>query len=815
MTLEWIAATLNPKDVAPHPNFSTNAPSPEALFALLVQMRISDFDRLRNKDTESRLASTSSPLVDEDDVKDAIVDAARTAINAETTVMGASRLRDLGLSQDLDLGCAVAAILFSSVFLAEQDNHDVLFSGLYEIRRRLRDVDPRSRPDVQLLKAVVSQQIAFRRLEVGEQGAGEAKEALDALAGLDADNLMPPGGLAEDPRKPTNTLGLVLDELYAVADAHVANEEMREDRSSVAWQRIVTRPAPYLGLLEDRTASRSLERYLHEVFERITRSSTTTYLADPVDNPIYAGLIHCELYGNAPHAVRWRSVLGRLRLLRAGTIEDDSRLWLRTEAIRLLRHSDDTKSLELALRYTRSDGPLEAIRLDAQQIVRHRLERSRLRRVELAVLNAAAHLLGRDEASKALRAVMECITDGLATRAWRWEERSVQLESAWTAAVNLAGPGEMLDDVACRLLAAAKDVSEGEQLVVGALTRAALAIEWDGVADETRGAWARWLEDSTSSVAVAMAESVGPRIGLEPQVGSETRSIIAQAAALVNRYIRTEVLPTPAEMTGYAEEIANDLEERRRAAVQGTYLRSSVSTCEIAVGFAQYFDVGSLWDPIVSFLVDPKVGRHEKASTLERLARWRGEVPSDVVSRLGDNLQTLLAQVSSDPFDSGIVPFPEAIRLGARYGLIDDVDLLNLIASLGGMEETAQRVEAARTLSLILQTREVEDWMFVVVLQLTHDMEALVRAEAGRAAACVLGRSSKYRQAMGDRLRDLLSQDGLVVPVLVLRGLQDDAVIRADIPDELIAKVRQLAQSHPARGVRLQAEAMLMAAELQ
>ncbi len=55
-----------------------------------------------------------------------------------------------------------------------------------------------------------------------------------------------------------------------------------------------------------------------------------------------------------------------------------------------------------------------------------------------------------------------------------------------------------------------------------------------------------------------------------------------------------------------------------------------------------------------------------------------------------------------------------------------------------------------------------------------------------------------------DALKDLLAEDGMLVPLLVLRGLTK---LGTPVSGELTETIQQIARAHPSFGVRVQASA--------
>ena len=96
--------------------------------------------------------------------------------------------------------------------------------------------------------------------------------------------------------------------------------------------------------------------------------------------------------------------------------------------------------------------------------------------------------------------------------------------------------------------------------------------------------------------------------------------------------------------------------------------------------------------------------------------------------------------------------------------------------------------------------------VLALALPLARDDDVEVRANAGRALAVLARPEEPLAAAALRRLTELLGEDGLLAPLLVLRAL-------ADVPDDLPAAVRrqieELAAQHPSRSVRTEAGRLL------
>jgi hypothetical protein len=224
----------------------------------------------------------------------------------------------------------------------------------------------------------------------------------------------------------------------------------------------------------------------------------------------------------------------------------------RAEGLRLFRHAEDPKSLDKLVNYTRTDGPLEALKQDAERVIEQRSSPPRLRTVELTILSAAAEVLDGELASRGLGGVLEYIGAGVPAFTQRWEADSVRLERAWQAAVSLSIPSGRLGEASSRLLSAVQDAPPDDWLLQQALTRVSATINWEDVPSEVCSSWREWLESSDSEMAKSLWRAVGPELATPGiSFGKEEPSLEDVGAALNLVLTTGEAIPAR-----YAEEAA-------------------------------------------------------------------------------------------------------------------------------------------------------------------------------------------------------------------------------------------------------------------
>ena len=797
--LDWIAALLNPSDVAPHPNFmDAELVTPPSLLALLVQQRLRDFERLAKIGLTS--ADSEVSVLNPDPVQAELVLLARASFDVSRQREGAEGLRTLAANRSLEPGARAAACLMAAVAFSELDEHPQLLDDLIALDRSLGDHPP---PDVRLIKAVIVQQAAMRKAELGQSSAHEALRALELLDGLRAQDFSVFRTSKGVSWRSSQTMSQILISLRATSESHAAT--VRREVMFRDWRRFVRAPAPVLPLRVERAANSANWEFVKQQFAQESGSTTRTLFSeDPIEPPCYSVLLHYELMGDLGRSREWRTRLGMIRVLRWVAGAGDDVVPAYQDAVRLFRQAEDLDSLDHALRLVRARGPLESLARDARQVIRNRLQPDTLRLSDLAVLAAAAPVLPRTEARRALSGVLEALDVFLPAKGRGVQLYAVRADRGWTAAVALATTARRQDDVAAALLKAAEQ-APADELLERALVRAAWGLEWEGVSRATLSKWRRWLEQAASAISFAMRDVIGTQLGVGVGFDQSEPLTLDRIASLLNASIGSREVPPRAIVKRSASIVSQALRDTQQQARSGVYSFGPASTADIAAGIGLYWTASEVWEPLAELLSDPAVNPGDKSAALDRLAEPDASVPGEFVSAIQSALPDVLDATVLDPFSESFTPLPSGLRFAARHGLLDDNALHARVFELVASPLTAARAEATRTLSLMARLRDVSGWVTVLALVLSADRDALVKAEAGRCLATLAGRSKYMTASIQRRLDELLRSDGLLVPLLVLRGLSDQRALGPPLLDTIQA----IARSHPAHGVRIQAEAVL------
>ena len=482
-----------------------------------------------------------------------------------------------------------------------------------------------------------------------------------------------------------------------------------------------------------------------------------------------------------------------------------TRHWSISEAIRLLRQADAREPLEDLLRWVRAQGPTSALVEEARHIL-NRSDSLLSTRCDLAVLASAADLLSANELAMALNKVeayrrqpgARLAQDGLVS----WAKEDV----AWRAVASIV-PGSQRDTPVAESLRNSLTVDRNKNEAASFAFQSVIeALDWAKVSSSEKDHWRSWASDETEFSQLSLRMTVFDALD-----GVARHSVVGRPTGLdlAARLIWESsqgIEPLPNEVAEAVEACRTRLEDVRGSAAAGSYGFGGFSPADLAVAIATLLGRYELWDPILELLADPTVAADDKSPALDRLAATRPTLPDQHLSRLAQIDLTILGGQSMGLTNQPALPLsPAALRFAMAYRLIDHPGVVAAIAELTGFGRLDGKVEAARSIGLAGADETTSDWAVSVLLQLSHDGDPVVRAEAGRALGRLHERFPDLSLVVGKRLRELIEEDGILVPVLVLRGL----LLSGSLPWELQSVVHDVSKSHPARSVRELARELL------
>lgn len=794
MTLaNWAAALLSPRSVTPHQNFaSTDVVTPPGLLGIVIQGRDHELSELS--------ARMSAPMTDSET---RLIETAKSAFRSDTIREGATGLREIALHNSDEPGVVLSASLLASVILCELDRHEDALSMLEVVLARHAPL-PDDHDGI-FWKAVLLQQQAIRLSEIGEDSSNHVDEVRRLLRLVNPSTM---GKYLTSQGSLWGPVGTNREMVQAITEANSDSTEIHAGFPNAQELRRLLRRRPCALTVGTLLSIRSGQSaHINELFRTTTMSRERVFRnEDVVDAPQWKGLNFFELSGHASHSRNIRRTLGQSRLLRIpdGTTGENTR-----EGLRLLRHSEDVKTLRLALNYVRSRGPLTALREDAASVVRYRLNPTRLRSVELATLELAAQVLDPSTAGVAYEAVVGALQPGVV------EHNGLELPALRFE--NVLRTAGALAPIAKRQAALAEWILDSieafgsidDQLLANAHERGLSGIEWSELPQHLLTRWRTWLtDDGRTGGWQSIVQSLDPKLRPSHAVAVRPDELtLGTVVGELNAVIEgTQAPPWLAE--DGAAHVHGVLESIQAEASHGMHTGYSVDPCDIAVGLILYVGAVDLWGPLTECLTSTHVGRSSKAAALERIAKHPEQVPARVRNAFAESAESLLNSERASHFfdDDGTNPFPPALRLLASLDVLPQEQLMLAVSELGGGDERS-RIEAARTLGTIVGSRAAPpDWAVASVLLLSTDRNAYVRAETGQALALAQARVSFAGEPIAGRLDELLNEDGLLVPLLILRGIASG---EHRLSDGLRVKLTAISENHLAFGVRNEAAQIL------
>lgn len=790
MNLAWLAAVLEPRDVARHPNFSGRPARPTPVERLAAAVVGGDWlFAVREDDEEQEPAGPS----EETELVALAEGTLRASTIAESVAVLARRLRTGDVT---DPALAVALALMTCCGAAELDDYETCFAVLDDASRLIPDDDDN---DGRLARAAVLQQRALRLRDAGRPYV-DAALAAGRLA-LRVDPTRCTGfatslGVSWDSRTTCAEIrGALIDASAATVPSE--HDAAARDAGLPDWQARVKAPATLFAQRSTAVRAASYARYVRQAFDRSYRTAGWT-VGGSQPSDLFHSALAAELLGH-PAASHRRHELALLRL-----VQPYPELAQDRDVIRLLRHGSARTDLDLVLRRFRMAGPLTALSADARQILSARTSAPELlRSVELRVLQVAADLLAPAEARRGLDAVQDVLAaGGPGDLPGEGQLPLLRKEYAWRAAAALANACDAQTEAADLLLAEAT-AAGADELADRYVAGAVRIVEWKRVAPRAVAGWRVWTAEHAEAFP-ATAEAVWDALDLSAPASEAGGTLDAVVTAL-NAAIRGSAT-APALGAEATDAVRRSLVEVLSEAARGVSHFGGVEPADVAAGMISVAGAADLWPELAAVLADPAVRQTSKARAFERLARAADlAIPDAHAVAFRERAGTLL-RADDDPFEPrGLTPYPPALRFLAVHRLLPDPEVMDLIAALAGSQEPTARAEAARTVAAVAAARADPD-LLVLALSFARDVDVDARAHAGRALASLSTLPGPLAAVANRRLIDLLREDGLLAPTLLLDAL---AGVSARLPLAVREQVAALGTDHPSRAVRAAAAAVL------
>lgn len=773
--MTWLAAVLEPADIAPHPNFPDGDYDARPAVRLAALM-MGDSWRVRRA---QELAT--------DNGDDPAALAAR-CFDVDTIASGVAELdRRLG---SMPVGTdPVKSAALTLVLCAAATELDDFATCSRALGRQLDRLQRASNADHLLVRSALLQQQALRLCDSGDPYDAESREVQLLLRDLDPRAL---GSIEAAPWSHHSghvTLRHIYGSLRDSADSlpRTRSEpdadglilsrpraQTRSERSSILRQR-------------DQRDSKSYAAVVSELFHRRFGGRSSAF--GPLPDTFHS-VLALEVAGHGA-VYTARKELALLRLVR-----DRSRADAIADNFRLLRQAGARKELLAAVKEVAASGPLSALSQDARQILRTRTAPRLLRSVELAVLQAAADLLTPTEARLGLDAVLASLAFGGPPDlpgSWQWD--LLRREAAWMAAGALSAACESVDEVAASLLTEIGQTEAHDQLVDISLRKAATSLDWNAASADTRATWELRMLD-LAHLLPATSEAVLVAIGGVPEEPEDEADPTTRIIYRLNAVIRGQTDAFELDADDVAA-VVDALDGVRQEASKGIFAVRAVSEADVAAALVTEIGIHDLLQPLTDFLLDARVSRRHKTPAFERLARAQLNIPASVAARFQEAAPALLKDIGASFGERELVPYPAALRFLGAHRLRDEAEILGYVSELAASGDNIARREGAATVALLGSTAP-SSVLLAMALTLSRDDDVDVRAKAGRALALMRSNDPSLEPIANSRLLGLLDEDGLQPPLVVLAALAD----LSDLPAEVTGKVGELARQHPSRSVR-------------
>ena len=783
MNLAWLAAVLSPFEIASHPNFgSTGGVRPEADLAALLLGQTPSWRRVERH--LARDESDNSPV--DTDVR-LVYDALYTGNDA-----GRQLFERVFTDSDSDSARSTALSLVACVIASMDDNYELCESIASHALQRLASDDVESN----LCRAALLQQRALRRHDAGLESQNDSIAVASMLESLDIH------GFQE-----FATNGVTTKSCHAIVD------DIRWTLIKASWStsnspmfsegaigpipskrdQLFSAPSDQLTRLAHSELS-EYYRYVERAYDKLLRRAPQTVLGGS-DPDVLFEVFAYELYGHAG-VVHNRKQLAMMRVAQNFPALENVNV---SDALRLLRQSGAESELRQLIGQLLQSGPLDGILVDARRILRHRRRPEAVRVVELVVLEAAADLLPSSEASTLLDFVLEVLqSGGPSDPPGRWQALQKRLESAWQTAAAVANAAGAAGRFADYLLASVDSDRMSDQLWDRAYARAIGRIEWTTVPQSVISAWRATLKEIEP--AGEFSRSVFDDEALANDAELPPAESLTEYAEAINNYLRKDQ-PIPAQLIDSASALAlSGIELIRREARGHTYSGRVSDPAEVLAVLLIESGRPELADPLLALLADPQVAHASRARAFDLLSENRVAAVANKISEYRNGLESAILQ--PDPFawaaaESSSTLFPAAMRFCAVYNISNEYQTFGYVATLAAATDHFFKLEAAKSVRAFVKSTNF-NWLLSMSLQLTFDIFPDVKVVAIHCLGELIKKDRLVSGAAVERLGQLLDDDGITVPLAVLRAIKT----LEETPPPLRDKAISMASNHLSRRVR-------------
>ena len=545
-----------------------------------------------------------------------------------------------------------------------------------------------------------------------------------------------------------------------------------------------------------------LAHAMHEQFEAVFADAQTRTLVlsteDLAESQLQGTLIHADWTGDWHEIAQARRLLGRYQLL----ARLRSRQLLPASSLELLRLAGDDKSVRAAARTMARGGPLNSLQEATADLVATWSVHSEPN-ASLVLLSEGADSMTAENADVA---AMKLMSDPVFF-VENWAEAPQAL-----AAVTRACTSQKQTAVATFTLRMLEEHPQHAALVQS-LQQVVDAIDWGFVEARVRRQWLAYAKrdfrsgTSTQLAAAralhALADSdldhVRKFVFDEVEAAPDLQSVALATAV-------AEKLPSSLRVAAFTV-VTESLDVIREQAANGSWGIGGFDVAALCVLLLrQWPDESGGWSSLVDFLLDPQVGVNAKSGALSLLADRAFRLPPTPSATLRAALPTLEGVV--DAFASPEEFEGAKLRLGVRLRAFSREESIARFVQLSAGSPVA-RIEAAHSLrgSERIVGRE---FIVAIALRLASDEHHEVRAAAGYALPGIRlrARDEALIAMTKRRVRELLAEQGALIPLAVLSGLS--SVEKPANMREFQPQVQQIRENHPSHAVRRAARDLLV-----
>jgi hypothetical protein len=784
MKLEWLASVLRPSDIvargaSSNPNYASR---PYVVLAGAI-----DGDPW----PRPPLFRDERPTESYDSEEVGAVDLAVKTFFADTQRVAATNLVERLFGESLDLAATCALSLVAATALADLEDRPLFERLLTSVLDRVKANDPSTK----LLRVALLQQLSLRRQDWGSKDPSLSEEAHVLLNSIEKAQLpsfeISPTAAGDSSATISHIIAALRYSILSMLPNSMSFTKSSDSPIDVSEIMLAAKSSEDV-LLAHWDRATEYARYVEAYFNRVY-GDRSARIGGTVPDLFFVNLRN-ELYGSdSVYATRKQLALLRLVEVSSMSAQHDQ-----AECLRLLRYGQGEAHLALALNRLSLGGPLSSLSQDARQVIARRLTPGYVRSEDLQVVEAAADLLTESEAKDALAAIFRLLDAGSQINdPGRWSAPFSRIDRTWRAAASLAAPANSVSEVSARLLRDVRSSRYDEALDM-AFARVLARLEWGGITEPHTADWRDWV--GSSSRWRYTADTARSMLGIRLTTDDTDAVRKSDVEAVVSDLLRNQLVSQ--ESKGKSADIAAEaMLSIRSSAQQGRYASGGAEPAELAVVLITFGEV-QLWEPLAEFVMDAAVPRQYKTGALDRLASSKPPIPEGVKETLRMRANDLLLTRDANPIGRDpLQPYPAALRLLAAYDLILDEDLVMWLSELGGSQAPRARIEAAKTISRVSSPRR-NSWLLTMALQLSYETDAEIQGYASSAMATMVSFPSEAREAAIRRLVALMESDGLIAPLLAIRGL---AATATSVDSRLRSSVERLISHHPSRTVRTEA----------